>query len=341
MSSMSKHGPASQAEVESEKRPQASVIMRCKNSDWVIEQALTALFSQEETDFELIVVDSGSQDRTLEIVRRFPCRLIEIEPTAYVPGAVLNMAAEQARGDVLVFQNSDTVPLTSSALGNLLAPLRALDGAAGRVVGSFARQVPRPEAVSWVRRDYATAFPATGEAPPWLTLSLPFAALRKSAWREHPFYTDAWASEDTEWGHWAKTAGYRLQYVPEAMVMHSHNYTLNQIYGRRFVEGEADAFIYRDRPQLSMALARAARGIAKDCCWAMRQGDLPGCLAAPARRLVYQWAHWRGHRWGWRRLQDGDPNLARGLEVILKNHDAASPRSAKAPPVRTAEAVEA
>jgi glycosyltransferase involved in cell wall biosynthesis len=46
------------------KPPRVTVIMRTKNSDWVVHQALAALFSQTYRDFELLVVDSGSTDRT-------------------------------------------------------------------------------------------------------------------------------------------------------------------------------------------------------------------------------------------------------------------------------------
>ena len=70
--------------------PRLSVVMRSKNSDWVIHQALAALFSQSVADFELIVLDSGSSDRTLEIVAHYPHRLIRVVPEEYVPGPVLN-----------------------------------------------------------------------------------------------------------------------------------------------------------------------------------------------------------------------------------------------------------
>ena len=101
--------------------PKISIIMRSKNSDWVIGHALAGLYSQEFTDFELIVVDSGSTDRTLDIVRAYPHRLIQIEAASYFPGSVLNMAIEHAQSDLIVFQNSDAVPLTPHTLGTLVA----------------------------------------------------------------------------------------------------------------------------------------------------------------------------------------------------------------------------
>lgn len=306
--------------------PRATVIMRSKNSDWVIGQALAGLFAQDFQDFELLVVDSGSQDRTLEIVSQYPCRLIQIEPSDYLPGAVLNMAAEEARGELLVFQNSDTVPLRPDSLSKLIAAMDDPD-----VHAAYGRQLPRPEADAWVRRDYAASFPPRSQdAPGWITLSLPLACIRRETWRRRPFYRDAWASEDTEWGQWARDEGLRIRYVPEAEVMHSHNYSLSQIYGRRFVEGEADAFIAGGPDRLLAAAARAAKATVADCAFAATARDLRGALAAPIRRAVYQWAYWRGRRHGWRRVRDGDDNVAAGQQVILQRHDASAPRGADA-----------
>ena len=52
-----------------------SVVMRSKNCDWVIGEALAALRSQTVSDFELLVVDSGSTDRSLEFSEAYSARL--------------------------------------------------------------------------------------------------------------------------------------------------------------------------------------------------------------------------------------------------------------------------
>jgi rhamnosyltransferase len=291
--------------------------MRSKNSQDTIGQALAALFSQEYRDFELLVVDSGSTDGTLETVAKFPCRLIQIEAKSYFPGHVLNRAIEETSSELIVMQNSDTVPLTPHALTHLLAPFED-----SNVVATFSRQLPRPDAVPWVRRDYARSFVQEGPAPPWLTLSFPLAALRRKTWEEHPFYTDAWASEDTEWGHWARTRGYETRYVPEAIVMHSHNYTLRQIYGRRFVEGEADAFIYGGTDKVSSALWKMATTTVRDVLLHAGIGALREMLAMPARRGVYYWAYHKGHLLGEQRIARGDADTSKGQTTILERHDA-------------------
>ena len=297
-------------------KPRVSVIMRSKNSDWVIDRALAALFSQSYSNFELIVVDSGSTDRTLEIVRNYPCRLIKIKPDDYFPGKVLNFAIEQTSSEIIVFQNSDTVPMTPFALQHLVG---AFD--CSQVQAAFGRQIPRPEAVAWVRRDYQASFPERGPAPPWITLSLPFAAIRRSAWERHPFYQDAWASEDTEWGHWAREHGLKIDYVPEALVMHSHNYSLKQIYGRRFVEGEADAFIYGKPDSMMGFLNRTASSTTRDLAYQCRHGQLWDLLKTPLRRAVYHWAYYKGRTFGYRRAADDDFDTRTGQIAVLSRYE--------------------
>ena len=296
--------------------PRVSVVMRAKNSDWVIGQALAALYSQTFKDFELVVFDSGSTDRTLELLSHYPHRLFQIAPEEYYPGPVLNRAVAKCKGEVLVFQNSDGVPLSPHTLQRLVS---AFDD--NRVSAALARQLPRPEADTWVRRDYATSFPDAPRTPEWITLSLPMAAMRKSAWDAHPFYSDAWGSEDTEWGQWAKDNGLVIKYVRDAILMHSHNYTLQQLYGRRFIEGEADAFIYGKDESAPVLAAKTLKSVAMDIAACVRDGDLKDIPKVPMRRAVFHWAYLKGHRHGERRRREGDTDTSFGQKTVLSRHE--------------------
>jgi rhamnosyltransferase len=301
-----------------------SIIMRSKNSDWVIDQALAGLFSQTFRDFELLVVDSGSTDRTLDIVRQYPARLISIEAKEYYPGAVLNRAIREAKGDIIVFQNSDVVPLSPETLARLVA---AFDDP--KVDAAFGRQLPRPEAHSWVRRDYEVSFPERGPAPAWMAYSLPLAAMRRSAWEKHHFYTDAWGSEDAEWGVWAKRNGLVVRYVADAIVMHSHNYTLKELYGRRFIEGEADAFIHRDEDSPARLVRRVLGSTLRDVVYHIGARDLRGLVASPIRRAVYHYGYFKGHKHGEGRLQRGDRDASLGQRVVLEQYGGAGASEAR------------
>jgi rhamnosyltransferase len=294
------------------------VIMRCRNSAWVIHQALASLAAQRFRDYDLVVVDSGSSDATLAMVAAYPHRLIAIAGERYQPGPVLNAAIATTTAARLVFWNSDAVALDDRVLDRLVAALDSADAA-------FARQVPRPEARGWVRRDYAAAFPAAGEAPPWMAMSLVCSAMRREAWQEHPFYAAAWASEDTEWGTWARSGGRRVRYLADARVMHSHDYTLRQLYGRRFVEGEADAFIQDSVPGGLRRLARAGADTVRDIRWCLARADAGGALMAPLRRGVAAWAYQQGHALGRRRRAIGDGDASVGQAVVLARHESHRP----------------
>jgi len=288
--------------------------MRSKNSDWVIGSALDALFSQDYTHFELLVVDSGSTDNTLKIVNEYPCRLVEIEASDYYPGKVLNDAISMTNSDIIVFLNSDSVMLSPKSLNNLIASFDSPETAA-----AFGRQIPRPEAHTWVARDYQVSFPQHGTSPDWISLSLPLAAIKRSVWDQHHFYTDSWASEDTEWGEWARKNGHKVQYIPDAVTMHSHNYTLKEIYGRRFVEGEADAFIYDRKSSFVSTIFNTLKSYVRDFTVHIKANDLQGLFLIPIRRFVFHWAYFKGNQVGVNRIKTNNPDTRFGQRIVLSS----------------------
>jgi rhamnosyltransferase len=145
--------------------------------------------------------------------------------------------------------------------------------------------------------------------------------MRRDAWREHPFYENAWGSEDIEWGRWALKAGRKVAYVPEAEVEHSHNYTFRQLFGRRFIEGEADAFIRRGRDGLLEFGGRWIRSTVRDVAEDLREREWRDLAEAPLRRCVYHWAYHRGYRHGERRIREGDCDPSTGQRIVLERQD--------------------
>ena len=91
---------------------------------------------------EVVVVDSGSTDGSVATAREYGARVLEIPPEEFDHGATRNLAAEAARGEVLVFISQDAEPVGDGWLAALTAPL-----ADERVAGVYGRQVARPDAV--------------------------------------------------------------------------------------------------------------------------------------------------------------------------------------------------
>jgi len=275
-----------------------SIIVRTKDSSNIIDQTLKALYSQTFTNFDLIIVDSDSRDDTLDKCLKYKHTLMVITSDEYHPGKVLNSTVNKCNNKVVVFLNSDCVMLSPNTLQNLLD---ALEGE--NTVATYARQVSRPEALTWVRRDYEIAFPEH-ESPQWMHFSLPLAAMKKEIWKETNFYTQAWASEDTKWAVDIKEKGYNIKYVKDALVMHSHNYNFQQLFNRRYVEGEADAYIYNHKISLLSSFRNYSGSVYNDCLFHLKVFDIKGLFKAIALRLVSHISYLRGNWYGMKRKKD-------------------------------------
>jgi len=287
-------------------RKKVSIILRTKNSSDIIDQTLKALFSQTFQNFDLIVVDSGSTDSTLEKCSKYNHTLIHIKPQEYHPGRVLNRVLKKCLHDSVVFLNSDCVMLLPSTLQLLLDELEDKN-----ISAVYARQVCRPEAFSWVKRDYEVSFP-NAKRPSWIHFSLPLAAIKKEVWQEVAFYTQSWASEDTKWAIDIKQKGYKVLYVKEALVMHSHNYTLKQLHNRRYVEGEADVYILNIELNILTLMRNYVSSVYHDVTYHLKNRTFKGFIPSLISRLVYHYAYYLGCKNGQKRKNNQKEKLTFG-----------------------------
>jgi rhamnosyltransferase len=74
------------------------------------------------------------------------------------------------------------------------------------------------------------------------------SGLRKDIWSKRGFLEKLQYAEDDEYTRWAKANGYKVVYVPESVVMHSHNYTPAQAYKRSFGDAKALAASWAHDP---------------------------------------------------------------------------------------------
>ena len=269
-----------------------SILVRSCNDEAFIKKTLQAILEQECTiPFEIISCDDASKDHTPDIIASFPAVTKLPRPDGeYRPGRRLNYMIAHSRGDLIVFNNADAVPLNRHWLQELIAPL--LSDAADAVYGN---QLPRPDAAFLVRKDNLRAFGDGREAATWrFFFSLATSAVRRKDLIEHPFDENIRYSEDVEWAH---RRPIRIVYVPEAKVEHSHNYTIPELKRRFYGEGRADAEIFGDRPNLPREMISAVLETLRDGRFLLAHpaglGELPG---APVRRFIQRFYHWKGVR---------------------------------------------
>jgi len=88
--------------------PKVSVIMNCLNSEAYIRQAIESIYSQTYENWEIVLFDNASTDRTAEIAKRFDKKLCYFRNDTTVPlGQARNLALRQAKGEFIAFLDSD------------------------------------------------------------------------------------------------------------------------------------------------------------------------------------------------------------------------------------------
>ena len=232
------------ADQRSTSEPLVSIVMRSFNEAWALKETLPAIAQQEYRNRELIVIDSGSTDGSVDLVRAAePAHFIQIEPPEYVPGRVMNCGMGLARSEYVIFINADATPQGTGWLRPLVNAL--LDSQTAAV---FGRQIPRPDCRAVYAHDYERCFGENRESAQWdHFFSMANSGIRKDIWARRRFAESITYSEDDEWTRWARAEGYRILYVPESVAMHSHNYTAAQAYKRSFGEAQALAYVWTGR----------------------------------------------------------------------------------------------
>jgi rhamnosyltransferase len=272
--------------------PLVSIIMRSFNEGWALQETLPALQAQEYRNWELIVIDSGSTDGSIELLRRAnPRHLVQILPHEYRPSRVLNLGMQLARSDLAIFLNADATPQNPGWLRPLVNALHD-----PRTAAVFGRQIPRPDCEAVFAYDYERCFGEQRESAQWdHFFSMVSSGLRKDVWSQRGFLESMQYSEDDEYTRWCRSRGYRIVYCPESVVMHSHNYTPRQAYKRSFGEAWALAAVWSG-PTRGFTPARTIfLGWLADA-----RRDLAFCLRA---RRLREWPHALRIRWEQRRAK--------------------------------------
>jgi rhamnosyltransferase len=281
--------------------PLISIIMRSYNEAWALRETLPALRAQDWKNSELIVIDSGSTDGSVELIRaEQPRHFVQIQPHEYNPSRVMNQGMRLARSEFCVFLNADATPQGANWLRPLAAALQD-----ARTAAVFGRQIPRPDCRAVFAYDYDRCFGPQRESASWEHFfSMVSSGIRKDIWAQRGFREDLQYAEDDEYTRWCASQGYRIVYCEESVVMHSHNYTLQQAYKRARGDSFANAATKVDRapglrdfgPSLVFAMLRDA---SRDLAWCRRNGRLNEWPHALSVRAAQRLGKTVGFRRGW------------------------------------------
>lgn len=229
----------------------ATVAILTYNGDQYLDEILTAVERQEiDGEVEVLVIDSGSTDGTLEILSRHQgIRLHEIPNSEFGHGRTRDLAARLAKGEYVAYLTHDATPADPRWLAELLAPMRD----DGRIAAVLGRQVPRPHCHPMLRYEILDTFAGLGpefgitvfrDRPDFASraefeaaafYSDVNAAARRDVLVGDVPYRDVSYAEDQLFGRDLLAAGYRKAYAPRAAVIHSNDLTIREA-GRRAVD---------------------------------------------------------------------------------------------------------
>ncbi len=271
-----------------------SVVIRAYNEEKHLGRLLDGLRQQTLKDLEIILVDSGSSDATLQIAARHGVNVVHIRPEEFTFGRSLNRGIAQACGEFIVIASAHVYPVYPDWLERLLAPF-----AEPAVALTYGKQRGNAHSKFSEQQIFIHWYPEQSN----LYQTHPFcnnanAAIRRSLWERHPYDESLSGLEDLAWADWAIKQGYHLAYVAEAEVIHVHQESPRAVYNRYRREAMAFKRIFpHERFGLGDFLRLSAGNIANDLWHALRQGVLLNHLSSIFWfRLMQFWGTYQGYR---------------------------------------------
>jgi len=227
--------------------PKISVLVCAYNAGDTIEDCLTSLERLNYPDFEVIVVNDGSRDRTGEIARRYPfVKLVETSNRGL--SAARNTALEHASGEIVAYTDAD-VRVDPDWLSYLVQPFLNSD-----VVGVGGPNIVPPDD-PWLAQCIARApggpthvliNDRIAEHVPGCNMAYRRDALLAIGGFD-PTYRAAGDDVDVCWR--AQSRGGRIGFAPAALVWHHHRSRVRAYWRQQAGYGEAETWLMEHHPE--------------------------------------------------------------------------------------------
>ena len=200
--------------------PLVSIIVRTKNEDFWIGKCLNEIFNQQYKNFEVILVDNNSKDKTLSIVKKnfSKVKIVNYKSKIFLPGKALNLGIKKSKGHLIAMISGHCIPKNNNWLNNLVKNFKN-----SNVIACYGRQEPSDISEPNDVRDLTYLFGLDKK----IQTKDPFfhnanSMIRKSTWKKNQFDEKIKHIEDRLWASTVLKKGKKIIYEPEASVIHFH-----------------------------------------------------------------------------------------------------------------------
>ncbi len=216
--------------------PETTIVIRAFNEERWLPEVFAGIDRQTYRDFEVLLVDSGSVDRTRDIAAAHGARIIRLRSEDFTFGHSLNLGIQEARGAFIVIISAHAIPTDEQWLERLITPLRqpetamVFGGQRGHAVSKFSEA-----------RDFERVFPSKPLVmdDDHVFVNNANSAIRRDLWEQHRFDEGLPGLEDAEWAKYWIPLGKNVLYVPAACIYHVHTESWAQVRHRFHREGIA------------------------------------------------------------------------------------------------------
>ena len=271
-----------------------SIVIRAHNEEKHIDRLLQGISQQTQKDPEIILVDSGSSDHTLDIASKYPVKIVHIQPEEFTFGFSLNRGISQAQGDLVVVASAHVYPVYPDWLERLVAPFTDPHVALtyGKQRGNSLNKFSEGQIFQHWYPNH------TQLHQPYPFCNNANAAIRRSLWQDQPYDETLPGLEDLEWANRIMARGYAISYVAEAEVVHVHEETPAMVFNRYRREAMAFKRLFpQERYNLWHLFHNLTTNITSDIWQASRQRKLAVHFGEIFRfRWMQFWGTYRGYR---------------------------------------------
>jgi rhamnosyltransferase len=320
----------------------ATIFIPTYNGEKYLDDILTAIFSQElEASYEVLIIDSGSSDNTLEIVKRHKknrrnLRLHEIPNSEYGHGKTRMLAAQMAKGEIVVYLSHDAIPAHPHWLYEMIKPFELND----KIVGVMGKQLPRLGCFPLIKYDINRVFNNFGPDFGTSVFYQDTFIKEQSTYDAVTFYSDANSAarrdflintigyrdvkyaEDQMFGRDLVDAGYIKAYAPRGSVFHSNDFRIREYKYRMYDEtlGLRMAGVPVSCPPIKETTKLILKGALRDSIAILRDGEygLKRKLYWLAINPMLHVGRWQGIRQGALANLNGDVDAEYSLEARSK-----------------------